>query len=879
MSILFSRSAASASTLALAVSSLLPAAPAFAAASADTGGDQVIVVTADRTGGDNPTDSNAIVDSIGNDDLETIAGGDGSIAEQLIKLPGVAGIEEGDSPRFVSIRGIAPNLNSTLIDGITIATIGNDGEGSRQVNLQLLPAQMSRRNDIYKSFTPEQPGDAIGGVIDMVTRSAFTRKKPYVFLDGYGIYSTYRGPAHINDVGGSGSHWGGGIKGAFADSFGPGKQFGIVLTAQYQNRIRNAAKRWQDTKYYFSDAGKKLGGPDDPDWNGLVVPYNHSYGSYTNQLRSWGGSAKLEWRNPDESLYVSVLGFGFHRGEISTMNKQDFYTKNAVYDQTAEGGRSQINSIYTRYRYDNWDRGTFGGLGNIDWHQGRSHLQLRGGHTKAVYDNVQPYLAARTYPKSAYLTYSSGQNSDGLPQMESLSDATVLDPTQTVYKSSTVQTTYRHAREDVSDIRLDYGFNSGPDARGAGFAFGAEWRRLNLRRDLDLDIYAIGQNMTAYLFDPGYMPQGATSSIPWVNYAKFRDEQWSGLTRNEADSAYESAVSDYRYIETIVTPYFSLHYATDDFLLVWGLRDDHTRFHTLNPLIDGGVVQSGMKRQKGGYDFLLPSLSAEYRFAPNSRITFAASRTLGRPTPGDVAKPESVSCGDTEDGGEACVISRGNPDLRPRRSTNLDLSVRHAFNHNRALIGAGLFAKWIADDIFTLTSQTVIDDTVYRTKQPLNADKSKLVGGEFQVISNDMKLAGLTVDGFFNLTVLKGRMGVTTDTGERTLHRMLYQPKFLANAGVTVRLPQIDGAVRATYNYRGKYMDEVGSTAADDTGRAGYGTLNLALWHKIAKHVSLKYEIVNLFNEQPKFLMGDNLRYVSEIDDYGRGIYAHLIIR
>jgi hypothetical protein len=145
----------------------------------------------------------AVVDSIAYDDLRTVAGGDGSVVEQLVRLPGIAGVEEGDTPRFISIRGISADLNSTLIDGISVASVGSDGDGSRQVNLQLVPANMSSRNEVYKTFTPELPGDAIGGVVNIITRSAFVKKGLYTALDGYGIYSTFRGPAGINAIEGA----------------------------------------------------------------------------------------------------------------------------------------------------------------------------------------------------------------------------------------------------------------------------------------------------------------------------------------------------------------------------------------------------------------------------------------------------------------------------------------------------------------------------------------------------------------------------------------------------------------------------------------------------------------------------------------------------
>jgi 2-keto-3-deoxy-galactonokinase len=73
--------------------------------------------------------STAVVDAGALRRRPTLAGSDGSVVEQLVTLPGVTGIEEGDTPRFISIRGIAANLNATTIDGLSIASIGSTAMG------------------------------------------------------------------------------------------------------------------------------------------------------------------------------------------------------------------------------------------------------------------------------------------------------------------------------------------------------------------------------------------------------------------------------------------------------------------------------------------------------------------------------------------------------------------------------------------------------------------------------------------------------------------------------------------------------------------------------------------------------------------------------
>ena len=56
------------------------------------------------------------------------------------------------------------------------------------------------------------------------------------------------------------------------------------------------------------------------------------------------------------------------------------------------------------------------------------------------------------------------------------------------------------------------------------------------------------------------------------------------------------------------------------------------------------------------------------------------------------------------------------------------------------------------------------------------------------------------------------------------------------------------------------------------------GSPNAALWHRVLPHVTFKYEINNLFDDQPKFLAGNRLQYVNEIDDYGRAAFFHIVL-
>jgi len=67
------------------------------------------------------------------------------------------------------IRGMDPRYNYTLVDGIKIPS---PGDRSRYVPLSIFPADLVQRVEVYKNLSPDMEGDAIGGVVNMVLRSA-----------------------------------------------------------------------------------------------------------------------------------------------------------------------------------------------------------------------------------------------------------------------------------------------------------------------------------------------------------------------------------------------------------------------------------------------------------------------------------------------------------------------------------------------------------------------------------------------------------------------------------------------------------------------------------------------------------------------------------
>ena len=154
--------------------------PAEQSDEADDNEEDVIVVTGSRAIArsfvDVKRESVNIVDSIGEDEAGNLPVQ--NVAELVSVLPGVHSITDrtGDDnlttseSRFANVRGIRSDLNITTMDGLNLAI---PNEGGRSNFLDWFPVSLAKRVEVIKSFAPENDGNAIGGQVNVVTRSGF----------------------------------------------------------------------------------------------------------------------------------------------------------------------------------------------------------------------------------------------------------------------------------------------------------------------------------------------------------------------------------------------------------------------------------------------------------------------------------------------------------------------------------------------------------------------------------------------------------------------------------------------------------------------------------------------------------------------------------
>lgn len=95
---------------------------------------------------------------------------DDNAAEALQRLPGVSVENDQGEGRFVSVRGLAPELNAVTINGTNIPS---PEDGTRAVALDVLPSELIQSLSVVKTSTPDMDANSLGGTINVRSLSAF----------------------------------------------------------------------------------------------------------------------------------------------------------------------------------------------------------------------------------------------------------------------------------------------------------------------------------------------------------------------------------------------------------------------------------------------------------------------------------------------------------------------------------------------------------------------------------------------------------------------------------------------------------------------------------------------------------------------------------
>ncbi|MEM7548598.1 MAG: TonB-dependent receptor [Bacteroidota bacterium] len=111
--------------------------------------------------------SKSIVTIVSKDRIESLP--DQNAAESVGRLAGVSIRREGGEGQQVVVRGLSPRFNSITLNGVRIPS---SSAQDRSFDLSTISTDALQGIELYKSWTPNLDGDAIGGTINFVTKKA-----------------------------------------------------------------------------------------------------------------------------------------------------------------------------------------------------------------------------------------------------------------------------------------------------------------------------------------------------------------------------------------------------------------------------------------------------------------------------------------------------------------------------------------------------------------------------------------------------------------------------------------------------------------------------------------------------------------------------------
>ena len=827
--------------------------------SVEDGGDENVIVVSgarftSRTSLQTKRDADIVMDVIASDELNSLP--DLNVAEAISRVPGATAFQDEGAGLYIGLRGLNQEFVNLTLEGLEISSAARTfDQNLRGANLEAVPGSFLSRVEVAKSATAEYDADAIAGTVNLVTASAVKAGKNWFVVKGnLGQYTTDV-PTDDTDL-----SWKTNV--SFGQTFGSDDQFGIALSAHYTDRSRDNLK----PKAFF-------GSQDDPE----ELPVEVGGFFYQRDEESWGATGKLEFQpNPDVYVFGSLLYFDSNI-ELDKSKHALFGARSFTDTGTFDRARGTVRNDKVNYGVDD---SLTGQLGLDVQLNDRNHLSLRGSMS-----------SSRSYQDDPRVDWASGRigegsySYDGQSYTYTLTDesfADFIDPANYGFGG------YRRFQEsftkDVNGFRADWE-NRAPDELGFSVKFGGKFKET----EVDYTASNFRWRNPVDDYDPTDFFGVFDYQYPFTNNPQILVSDVLAIARRaeaegEAGFGRISSVivngNDFFVNERVLAGYGQARFTGEMFDVIAGLRYESTDIQARNRFNRQDDARFVTTNQN--YYNLLPSLTVNYK--PNDAIIlrFGASKTVGRADIFDLARGETPP-------NDLGVFSRGNPDLLPRKSTNLDASFEYYFDGGQSAIAVGVYRKDIKNEIYNLQTAYVFDsddlgpiDSFFI--QPTNAGKARVQGVElsFTKDSFDFLPGPLKNFGFFgNVTFNDGYIRLIDDTVD--LARVT-DPEgfadFLANATLFYEGERLSG--RIAYRYVGPQNQQLSIDGSADLVLDSYSQVDLHLGFQVLDNAELTFDVWNLLENKQTFTNENAVAGAPnwfETVEYGRAFWGGINLK
>ena len=748
---------------------------------------------------------------------------DQNVAEATSRLPGISLARDQGEGRFVVIRGIDPDLNSTGLAGVPLFS---PDDSDRAVLLDVIPSDVVESLRVSKTVLPDEPHDGIGGHVEIEIPSAFDKK-------GRTLKGTLQ--ANHDDLA---EETNGRFSMTYGDRFGADEKFGFLGSLSYDKR--EIASDNQESEPWELEDGK---------W----VPDELEFREYDLSRERWGVVANLEYRPKGGDQY-------FIRGNYNELEDEEIR-------------RALLYEVDELAAFDNY-------AGTADWEvaneikdrtETMSEYVLSAGG-KNVFDPFEiDYLAGYAHseedtPDDTEVVYEldgvfEGDYSGGSgyhPQIGFAGGG--LNPNE---PSNYV---FDEVENENQVVEVDNWYGKTNIRRDLNTALPAYLKIggnvLFSERENDSETFVSTANPSS--FDTLDSNTGSGRQKYFNRNVPIADEGLAGKARGRLDEfdmereEEDSLAEDYENNEDIYAGYLMGGVSFNEMKVIGGVRVEYTDFESR-----GYQVGDGIRRIKAdnSYTNVLPGL--HYRWNAEEDLVLRASwtNTIARPTPEQSRNAIEIDDDDVE---------RGNPDLDPYQSMNFDVSVRY-YLPNLGMIQIAGFYKDIDDFIF---EQTIQDASPYGGDlTTYNNGKSGEIYGielgyqqQFQFLPSPLDGLGFNA----NLTLTDSEATVPP-TGDQPARDIPFVRQSDSIGNISLFYEKYGFSFRVAGSYRDDYLDELGEVESEDRYMDDHFQVDISTSYDVNENFTVYADVVNL-NEEPLKAYWDQSGALSQYEAYGRQI-------
>jgi TonB-dependent receptor len=640
-----------------------------------------------------------------------------NIADAVGRLPSVTLERDEGEGKYISIRGTEPRLSNFTINEVNIPSPESN---VRNIKTDVIPAALVDRIEIYKTLSSNQDADAIGGSVNLVTKTA--GEQPTISLEGQGGYTPIQEGRLLDSFNGS-----------IGSRFGGGKKLGVMFGGTYDWNGRGI----DDVEPSQTTA---------PLPNGTNIALVNSYDTreYQYYRTRYGFASGLDYRlGPGSTAYLKGLYSDFH-----DFGSTYVYTYNAPSTPLTQSGG------VTTFRYDPTQGDTPGNMRYREYIR-RPDQQIWSFSTGARHDLTSTLISyefavSRSHQYGGFPTTRFKPDPNGAlsnvqfnldttdplrPKYEVVGNTPIFDPNQYFISQQEFIKSHTAGLNLQGAASLARRYTAGSHL--GTFELGFKLRNTKKNNLSDNPYYrptaafALSQVLGTFT-NPNYYDKSYPLG-PLSNYDKIVSLVYSNSSAFAFDSDtthLNNDAANYDGTERVTAGYLMNSISFGKSRLQTGVRFEATKeTYTANLVrLNNGAYDSTIPTSGGGsYLNVVPSVQWQYMLTPNTNLRASYDMGISRPNFSDLVPSQQV-----DPNASPKSIVKGNPALKATSAHNFDVLVEHFFQP-LGILQAGFFYKRLSNPIYPTTTTLPHSDPNfpdYQVQESINGPNAHITGFE-----------------------------------------------------------------------------------------------------------------------------------------------------